>query len=83
MIIQCPKYLRTPNAKSIFRRAVLHRILADNNPNVSRGNRHFYFAGWYNGILQGNNNSGFAETIAKDIYAEVKRVYRLLGEPNE
>ena len=80
MIIQCPKYLRGPNVKASFRRAVLHRVLAEKNPNVRRGNRHFYFAGWYNGLLQGYNNSGFSETIGKDIYAEVKRIYILLEE---
>lgn len=77
-MINYPKYIRNTGMEKSFRHAVLHRVMAEKNPNHRRACRHHYLSGWWSGILRGYKDTMFIETMSDDIYNEAKRIYLLV-----
>lgn len=75
MIFNYPNYIRSNHAKRLFRLAVLHRIMAEDNPSEKRTRDHFFYSGWNGGRLRQSKDTLFIKSFETDIYKEARRIY--------
>jgi hypothetical protein len=83
-MIRYPKYITESRLKWLFRSAVMHRLLMENDECPARAKTHAFKCGKRLGMMLCNKTVWWRKvSIQDEIYNETRRLYTLLKEPKE
>ena len=75
-MINYPDYMRDPFQKKLFKRAVFHRLLMENENPICRAKRHAFKAGEFIGMLEMCKSTFWrSKHIQEYVYEEAKRLW--------